>query len=159
MSLFGDTHPNKLCARQEIMECGRVLTEERRRLMEWDFTQEDVRRGMLSIPYPKSPGLDGFNSFLFKKHWDIVGDEVAQVVLEVLGTGKILKEINVTSVTLIPKSICPHQVMDCRPVECCGLIYKCITKLIAKKLNRVFPDVISYITRKPLLKVGVFSKI
>ncbi|XP_021848076.2 uncharacterized protein [Spinacia oleracea] len=56
---------------------------------------------------------------------------------------KILKEINVASITLVPKVSVPATVGDFRPIACCSVIYKCISKLLCRKLNDVLPDIIS----------------
>lgn len=58
-------------------------------------------------------------------------------------TGKMLKEINVTSITLVPKVSVPSKVGDFRPRACCSILYKCISKLLCEKLGVVFPDIIS----------------
>ena len=87
--------------------------------------------------------MDGFNSFFFKHCWDIVGEEVADAVLDFFSTGKLLKAINVASLTLIPKMKSPTHVSDFRPISCCSVIYKCITKLLCEKIKLVLPGLIS----------------
>ena len=98
---------------------------------------------MFDIPDDKAPGIDGFNSCFYKHCWDIVGEEISEAVLEVFRTGKLLKAINMTSLTLIPKVKCPANVSEFRPIACCSVLYKCITKLISEKLNSILPDIIS----------------
>ncbi|KAL2901376.1 LINE-1 retrotransposable element ORF2 protein [Bienertia sinuspersici] len=58
--------------------------------------------------------------------------------------GRLLKEINVTSVTLIPKLDCPKGVGYYRLIACCGFLYEAITKILANRLNRILPDIISF---------------
>ncbi|XP_056695598.1 uncharacterized protein [Spinacia oleracea] len=69
----------------------------------------------------KAPGPDGF---------------------DVLHHGKLLKEVNHTVVTLIPKTKCPRNVGDFRPISCCNTLYKCITKVLCGRLRQVLPDLI-----------------
>lgn len=40
-------------------------------------------------------------------------------VLDVLQSGQVLKELNNTLITLIPKARCPQNVSEYRPVSCC----------------------------------------
>ena len=129
--------------KSSIIDEGQVLNPEQQRLLSCNFTRQDVKRVMQSIPNDKSPGMDGFNSFFFKHCWDIVGEEVADAVLDFFSTGKLLKSINVTSLTLIPKVKSPTHVSDFRPISCCSVIYKCITKLLCEKIKLVLPGLIS----------------
>lgn len=66
----------------------------------------------MSIPNGKALEIDGHNSYFFKQTWDIVGEKVAVAVLNFFITGKLLKAINVTSITLIPNVKSPTHVKD-----------------------------------------------
>ena len=67
-----------------------------------------------------------------KNTWEILGDEVSDDVLDFFRTGQLLKSINVTAITLIPKVKRPTSVSDYRPIACCSVIYKCIIKLLCE---------------------------
>lgn len=71
---------------------------------------------MFSIPNDKASRVDGYNSMLFKAAWEIIGDYISTAVPNFFKTGKILKELNVTSITLIPKVESPDIVGDFRPI-------------------------------------------
>jgi hypothetical protein len=45
-----------------------------------------------------------------------------------------LKSVNATIITLVPKKVNPSKMGDFRPISCCNLIYKCITKILANRL-------------------------
>lgn len=51
----------------------------------------------------ESPGPDGFGSGFFRELWYVVGETVTDAVLEFIRTGKMLKQLNSTILTLIPK--------------------------------------------------------
>lgn len=57
-------------------------------------------------------------------------------------TGKLPKDINVTTLTFIPKVKCPENVTEFSPITCCSMLYKCITKLISDRLNLIMPDIV-----------------
>ena len=64
-------------------------------------------------------------------------DNMVQAVLQFFKTGKMLKQINHTFLTLIPKSNEASSLADYRPISCCNIIYKIISKLLSNRLQSV----------------------
>lgn len=98
---------------------------------------------MFSISGIKAPGPDGFGSFFYKDAWNIIGEEIVAAVLDPLQSRIVLKELNNTSITLIPKTRYPSNVIEYRPIACCNTLYKRIIKVICGRLRRVLPDIIA----------------
>ncbi|GJX22734.1 RNA-directed DNA polymerase, eukaryota, reverse transcriptase zinc-binding domain protein [Tanacetum coccineum] len=94
------------------------------------ITDKEIRKAMFSIDDNKAPGPDGYSARFFKKAWHIVGEDVCKAVKEFFTFGKLLGEINATIFSLIPKINTPLLVTDFRPIACCNVIYKCISKVI-----------------------------
>lgn len=57
-----------------------------------------------------------------------------EAVRSCLESGRLLKEVNNTMITLIPKVPCPNVVGDYQPISCCNVLYKVITKMLCLKL-------------------------
>lgn len=76
------------------------------------YTVNEIQRALFSILGSKAPGLDGFGSFFYRDSWEIIGTNVIVEVLETLNSGRILKELNNTTITLIPKTRCPKSVSE-----------------------------------------------
>ncbi|KAJ0800754.1 putative RNA-directed DNA polymerase [Helianthus annuus] len=98
-------------------------------------TREEVKQAMFSIGEDKAPGPDGYTSAFFKHAWDVVGNEVTNVVLQFFENGKLLNQVNHTILALIPKKEVPDSVVDYRPISCCNVLYKCISKILTYRLK------------------------
>lgn len=92
----------------------------------------------------KAPGPDGFNAGFFQKAWPIVGYEVTAAI-KTFRCNKMLKKANATVVALVPKVPNPSKVGDFRPISCCNTIYKCIAKILAKRLQSALPFLIDLV--------------
>ncbi|KAL2900133.1 hypothetical protein RDABS01_025215 [Bienertia sinuspersici] len=127
----------------EVIEVGPRLSIAQQDRLIAPFTNADVKNAIFSMDGSKAPGPDGFNAQFYKENWDIVSDLVCKSVLEYFQKGKLLKEINSTFLSLIPKVDRPQNVSEFRPIACCNVIYKCITKLICVRMKEVLPDIIA----------------
>ena len=90
----------------------------------------------------KAPGPNGFNALFFKKAWNIIGDDIFAAVNEFFTTGKILKQINHAIIALIPKHDQASQVNHFRPISCCNLLYKIVSKILANRIAPVLETII-----------------
>ncbi|GAA0146857.1 hypothetical protein LIER_36395 [Lithospermum erythrorhizon] len=96
------------------------------------------------MPHYKSPGPDGFPAEFYQKNWDVIGKDVTKATLEFLNNGHILKEINNTFITLIPKIKSHSTIGDYRPISLCNVIYKIASKVL---VNGLKPHMNSLISR------------
>lgn len=115
---------------------GPILSMQHHSLLDLQFTPEEIKRALWSIPDNKAPGLDGFNSCFYKASWEVVGKDLVRAVSQFFSNGK-LKSWNMTTITLIPKVPNPQHPGDFRPISCCHVLYKVISKLICSKLKLV----------------------
>ncbi|GJX36031.1 RNA-directed DNA polymerase, eukaryota, reverse transcriptase zinc-binding domain protein [Tanacetum coccineum] len=95
------------------------------------------KEALFDIEDDKVPGPDGFTSKFFKETWDTLRNEVCQAVQQFFDTRKLLGEVNATVISLVPKIKTPNKVSDYRPIACCNVIYKCISKILTNKMKSV----------------------
>ncbi|GKD32601.1 sodium/hydrogen exchanger 6, partial [Tanacetum coccineum] len=106
-------------------------------------SSEEIKAALFSMDDDKAAGLDGFSSKFFKASWSIMGFEFTQTIKDFFMNGKLLKEINATIIALVPKVKTPKNVSDFRPISCCNVLYKCISKVIANRLKGSFNSLVS----------------
>ena len=71
----------------------------------------------------------------YQSYWPDVGTEVTHAVLSCLNSGSILRSINHTFISLIPKVKNPEKVTKFRLISLCNVIYKIVSKVIANRLK------------------------
>ncbi|KAL0287022.1 UNVERIFIED_CONTAM: hypothetical protein Sangu_2713200, partial [Sesamum angustifolium] len=84
---------------------------------------EEIKDAFFDIAEDKAPGPDGYSSGFYKAAWPLL--------------------VNTTILALIPKVRAPSTVSDFRPISCCNVLYKVITKIIVQRLRLVLDKLIS----------------
>ncbi|XP_062158001.1 uncharacterized protein LOC133865598 [Alnus glutinosa] len=107
------------------------------------FTLEEINEALAQMHPLKAPGPDGFGVCFYQQHSDIVGEEVIKVALDFLNKGFFDSSFNSTFIVLIPKLHVPVSVGDYRPISLCNVLYKIVTKVLANRLKKVLPALIS----------------
>ena len=90
----------------------------------------------------KAPGLDGLPRLFFRHYWPIVGEQVVAAVQSFFHDGWMLKEMNHTFITLIPKVQGACNFNQFRPLSLCNVSYKIISKLLVNKLRLFLTKII-----------------
>ncbi|GKD29751.1 hypothetical protein Tco_1240529 [Tanacetum coccineum] len=106
-------------------------------------TRQEVKSALFSMGNDKAPGPDGYTVAFFKESWDIVADDFVDAVCEFFTNGKLLRELNHTIIALIPKVSNPTRVTDYRPISCCNVMFKCISKIIANRIKESLKTLVS----------------
>ncbi|KAL0439707.1 UNVERIFIED_CONTAM: LINE-1 reverse transcriptase [Sesamum latifolium] len=104
---------------------------------------DEIKRSVFYIDETKAPGPDGYSAGFFKAAWPIVGGEVTQAILEFFATCRLLKQVNSTLISLIPKVNNPTVVAEYRPISCCNVLYKVITKILVQRMRGILDSLIS----------------
>ncbi|KAJ9561755.1 hypothetical protein OSB04_006915 [Centaurea solstitialis] len=99
------------------------------------ITDEEIKNALYQIGNDKAPGSDGFSSKFFKSAWHIVGEDVQIAIHNFFYSGRMVKEINHTLLCFIPKIPNATRVSDFRPISCCSVLYKVISKIISDRIK------------------------
>ncbi|KAL0294090.1 UNVERIFIED_CONTAM: hypothetical protein Sradi_6903600 [Sesamum radiatum] len=104
--------------------------------------RSEIKEALFDINEDSAPGPDGFSSGFFKATWAVTGEDVCRAVMEFFNNGSLLKQLNTTLITLIPKVQLPTKVGDFRPISCCNVVYKLITKIMVKRMQLVLEKLV-----------------
>jgi hypothetical protein len=65
------------------------------------------------------------------------------LIIEILNSEVMPYDLNMTNIVLIPKTKTPACVTEFRPISLCNVLYKVLSKVLANRLKRVLPAIIS----------------
>lgn len=114
-----------------------VLIEDHTKSLLEEITDEEIKEVIWNGKEGKVPQPDGFTLCFFKAAWEVVGLDVAVAIKHFLNTGRLLKEVNSTFISLIPKKLEASTFNDYRPIALYNFMYKFITKILANRLKKV----------------------
>jgi hypothetical protein len=81
------------------------------------FSKEQIDSIVKNLQSRKSPGPDGFNSDFIKKCWGVVSADFYELCHGFYHHRICLQSINNSFIVLIPKTLSPSFVSDCRPIS------------------------------------------
>lgn len=95
--LFTTINPNQ---RGNVFgKVDRVVTPNMNHKLLQPYSLDEVKRVLFQMHPSKSPGLDNVSLFFFfQKYWNIVGDDITEVILYVLSSGHLLHKMNCTHI-------------------------------------------------------------
>jgi len=114
-NIYSSSHPSQI---EEVTDAipSKVTAEINESLIR-EFTRDEVVVALKQIHPNKAPGPDGMSAVFFQKHWSIVGNNITDMILNVLNHNIPIPELNKTNISLIPKISKPKRMMDFRPIR------------------------------------------
>jgi len=107
-----------------------------------NIIEEEVLITLKAFQKSKIHGPDSLTVEIYLGFYDLVKADILKVIQESQSSGKMLGSLIKTFMALIPKSQEAKSFTDFRPISCCNLNYKLITKIISNKLNPLISDFI-----------------
>lgn len=104
--------------------------------------EEEVNVVIKEMQNGKALGLDGFNVEFFKACWGIVKQDILEVVENSGKYRTVLKALNTSLISLIPKQVNAMTPDRFIPIALCNVVYKIISKIIANKLKPLLPTLV-----------------
>eukprot|EP00253_Pinus_taeda_P013228 PITA_13228 len=139
--LLADSQQNDSDAFLSVIES--KITEEHNNKLEQDPTVEEIREATFSMQQDKAPGPDGFTVAFYRQHWETIKKDFVRMVKKAFRNHKLGDNTKSSHIALIPKEANPKSFDRFRPISLCNVSYKIITKIIANKLKKFLPLLIS----------------
>ena len=118
------------------------VTEEMNQSLIREFTKEEVEAALHQMHPTIALGPDGMLAIFYQKYWDIVGNDVTSMVLNVLNSNLSMAKIKRTNITLVPKTKNPIRMTEFRLIILSNVIYELISKVLANRLKTILPQII-----------------
>ncbi|GKB16285.1 hypothetical protein Tco_0850208, partial [Tanacetum coccineum] len=108
-----------------------------------EVTDNEIKEAIFSMGDDKALGPDGFTSAFVKEAWDVVGTDVTNAIHDFFMNGRLLKYINHTIISLVPKVSTPSRNNELQAISCCKCLFKCISKIISNRIKGNLDDIVS----------------
>jgi len=105
--------------------------------------EKEVNDVLKEMKNGKALGPDGFNVDFFKACWNIVKQDILNVVEDSTVNKTILKVLNTSFISLIPKQEDVQTLDKFRHIALCNVVYKIISKVAANRLKPLLPTLVS----------------
>lgn len=122
---------------------GNTLTEEQRQILIQPVARSEIKEALFSLSSDSAPGPDGYSAGFFKENWETIGENFLDAIEYFFKNNYMYYPLNATSISLIPKVDNPLMMKDFRPISCCNVTYKVITKILVRRLKPLIPSLIS----------------
>ena len=111
---------------------------------EGKVSPEECLKALNDFKNQKSPGSDGFQAEFYKYFWKELYEDMTNSFNFAFDTGKLSISQRRGVITLIPKPNKDNTLLDnLRPISLLNVDYKILTKVIAKRLEKVLPNIIN----------------
>ena len=73
----------------------------------------------------------------------MVGEDFCDAIVHFFETCYLAYGLTTTVITLIPKRCGAERMKEFRPISCCNVIYKCISKILTERLRVWLPSFVN----------------
>ena len=119
------------------------LTEQEANLCEGPITLEECIDAVNGMKLNKSPGLDGLTAEFYKQFWPYISSLVHESFLESQTNGELSRSQKQCVFSLLYKKGDPENMENWRPISLLNIDYKILARVLALRLQKVLPKIIS----------------
>jgi hypothetical protein len=121
----------------------KMVTEDEAELLFKPVTLEELKSTLENFKKERSPGPDGWTTEFFIFFFDLMGEDLLEMVEDSRKKGQLFGGLNSNFLALIPKVSKSGSFDDFRPISLCNLIYKLISKILANRIKPILSKCLS----------------
>ena len=120
------------------------LSDDQKNSIEGLFTKEEILRAIKDMKNNKSPGIDGLTREFYIIMWDVIGNDLIDVIANVCLQDQLPESWTEGLVTLIFKEKGDvNDLKNWRPITLLNTDYKIMTKALANRMRKVAGHVVN----------------
>ncbi len=120
-----------------------TLSDNQDTLLDQPIIDAEIFQAVTQLSPLKTPGPDGIPAAFYQNYWSIVKQDVLQMVHAFFHSGFLLKSLNYSFITLIPKTPTPETVSQFKPISLCNVTYKIISKVLINRLKPIMDSLVT----------------
>ncbi|XP_060195442.1 uncharacterized protein LOC132624727 [Lycium barbarum] len=121
----------------------RMVFEEDNLWFEAEPTKEEVKAVVFQLNGESAGGSDGFTGVFYQACWEIIGEDVTNMVKAFFCGVELPKFVTHTNLVLLPKKEMVNTFSDMRPISLSNFVNKIFSRLIHERLVSKLSDIIS----------------
>lgn len=118
------------------------LSEESKHRLECDITKDEVAAAIKLTKNNKSPGPDGITFEFYKLYWDLIGDDLYEVLQCGLESEELAYSQYLATIILLYKKGTRPDIRNWRPISLLNTDYKILSKVFAERIKSVLVEII-----------------
>ncbi|XP_019234735.1 PREDICTED: uncharacterized protein LOC109215174 [Nicotiana attenuata] len=120
-------------------------------------TKEEIKTAVFGLSGEKAGGPDGFNGTFFHSCWDIIADDIEDMVIAFFNGHALPRFVTHTNLVLLPKKKEVETFLDMRPNSLSNFVNKIFSRVVHERLAGILPSLISeeqagFVKRRSIVK-------
>ncbi len=120
----------------------RTLTREQAEQLEKTITVSECEKCICSLQNESSSGLDGITNSFYKTYFNVIGEDLTEVINEVLDKGECCPSQYMGIIILHYKAGEREILNNWRPITLLNVDYKIIERVLAARLKKILPYIV-----------------
>ena len=118
------------------------LSEANKNMMDEDLSNDEILKALKKMPNNKSPGPDGIITEFYKMFWNLIGEDLCEILRIGLEDEELSYSQYLAVITLLYKKGNRADIKNWRPISLLNSDYKLLSKVLAERLRKVLPEII-----------------